>query len=180
MADNMRYRRVLIGGATYFFTVNLADRGGRLLVEHIDDLRSAVREVRQAHPFEIVAWVVLPEHMHAVWSLPPTDSDYSTRWNQIKGGFSRCIPPGERISKSRTAKRERGIWQRRFWEHLIRDDEDLARHLDYTHYNPVKHGYVRRAVDWPFSSFHRFVDQGWLAPDWGCRDDPDGEYGERR
>ena len=176
----MRYRRVLIGGATYFFTVNLADRRSRLLVEHIADLRQAVGDVRLAHPFEIIAWVVLPEHMHAVWSLPPEDSDYSMRWNQIKGGFSRRIPAGERVSNSRRIKRERGIWQRRFWEHLIRDEDDLARHVDYAHYNPVKHGYVSRAIDWPFSSFHRFVEREWLTADWGCSDELDGDYGERR
>jgi putative transposase len=174
----MRYRRALVGGATYFFTVNLADRRCRLLVEHIDELREAVREVKQAHPFEVVAWVVLPEHMHAIWSLPPGDSDYSMRWNQIKGGFSRRIPKGDRVSKSRIGKRERGIWQRRFWEHLIRNDEDLGRHVDYTHYNPVKHGYVQRAIDWPFSSFHRFVGREWRSADWGCSNDFDGDYGE--
>ena len=175
----MRYRRVLIGGATYFFTVNLADRRRRMLVEHVDQLREAVRTVRAAHPFEIVAWVTLPEHVHAVWTLPPGDSDYSVRWNQIKGGFSRRIPRGERITAARASKRERGIWQRRFWEHLIRDEEDLARHVDYVHFNPVKHGLVSRAADWPYSSFHVFVRRGWLSPDWGCKDAFDGEFGER-
>jgi len=102
------------------------------------------------------------------------------RWNQIKGGFSRHIPTGERVSKSRINKGERGIWQRRFWEHLIRDEDDLARHVDYVHYNPVKHGYVRQAIDWPFSSFHRFVERGWLPADWGCGYALDGDFGERR
>ena len=176
----MRYRRTLIGGATYFFTVNLADRGSHLLVDRIDDFREAVRQVRQAHDFEIVAWVVLPEHMHAIWALPQGDADYSMRWNQIKGSFSRRIPKGERISKSRTSKGERGIWQRRFWEHLIRDDDDLVRHVDYAHYNPVKHGHVGRAIDWPFSSFHQFVAREWLSADWGCCGDLDGDFGERR
>ena len=127
---SMRYRRALVAGATYFFTVNLADRRGSLIVEHIEALREAVREAKQAHPFEIVAWVVLPEHMHAIWSLPSDDSYYSLRWNRIKGAFSRRIPSGERVSRSRVGKRERGIWQRRFWEHLIRDDLDLERHVD--------------------------------------------------
>jgi putative transposase len=175
----MRYRRVLAGGATYFFTVNLADRRCRLLVEQVEQLRKAVREVKQAHPFEIVAWVVLPEHMHAIWSLPPGDADFSMRWNRIKGGFSRRIPKGEPVSETRAGKRERGIWQRRFWEHLIRDDRDLEKHVDYVHYNPVKHGYVGHAVDWPFSSFHLFVRRRWLAADWGCRGDFEGDYGER-
>ncbi|AGA91584.1 transposase [Thioflavicoccus mobilis 8321] len=175
----MRYRRVLIRGATYFFTVNLADRRSRLLIEHIDDLRAAVRDVKRAHPFEILAWVVLPEHMHAIWSLPPDDSDYSTRWNQIKGGFSRRIPADERGSASRSRKRERGIWQRRFWEHLIRDEKDLEQHLSYVHYNPVKHGHARQAADWPYSSFHLFVRREWLSLDWGCDADFQGGFGER-
>jgi len=175
----MRYRRTLVPGATYFFTLNLADRRCHLLVENIEALREAVRVVKQAHPFEIVAWVVLPEHMHAIWSLPAADSDYSLRWNQIKGAFSRRVPTGERLSRSRAGKRERGVWQRRFWEHLIRDDRDLERHLDYVHYNPVKHGHVQRAADWPFSSFHRYARQGLLPVDWGCGGAFDGEYGER-
>ena len=174
----MRYRRVLLGGATYFFTVNLADRRCRLLVEQVEALRDAVRVVKQAHPFEIIAWVVLPEHLHAVWTLPLGDSDFSTRWNQIKGGFSRRIPGGEPLSTSRRGKRERGIWQRRFWEHLIRDEGDLERHVDYVHYNPVKHGHARRAADWPYSSFHLFVRREWLSPDWGCSGDFPGDYGE--
>ena len=176
----MKYRRVLINGATYFFTVNLANRKSHLLVEQIDVLRETVREVRKAHPFEIIACVVLPEHMHGIWSLPSKDTDYSMRWNQIKGGFSRRIPKGEPVSPSRAGKRERGIWQRRFWEHLIRDDDDLARHVDYIHHNPVKHGYVRNAGAWPFSSFHHFVRRDWLPADWGCSDDFDGEFGERK
>jgi len=175
----MRYRRTLVAGATYFFTLNLADRGCRLLVEHIDALRESVRDVKKAHPFEIVAWVVLPEHMHAIWSLPPGDSDYSLRWNQIKGAFSRRIPSGEEVSPSRSSRRERGIWQRRFWEHLIRDDLDLVGHVDYVHYNPVKHGYVQRAADWPFSSFHRYVRRELLPADWGSSGAFAGEYGER-
>ena len=174
----MRYRRARADGATYFFTVNLADRRSQLLVEQIEALRQAVRTVKRAHPFEIVAWVVLPEHLHAVWTLPAEDADYSLRWSQIKGEFSRQLPKTERISTSRARKRERGIWQRRFWEHQIRDDNDLARHVDYLHYNPVKHGYVGRVVDWPYSSFHRFVERSWLTEDWGVEDDIAGELGE--
>jgi putative transposase len=136
----MRYRRAIIEGGTYFFTVNIADRSRRLLVERVADLREVVRTVRQRHPFEILAWCVLPEHLHAVWTLPPGDADYAMRWGLIKAGFSRCIPQGERIRHSRSTKGERGIWQRRYWEHVIRDDHDLARHIAYTHFNPVKHG----------------------------------------
>ena len=135
----MHYRRVLTEGATYFFTVNLATRSSRLLFDRVDDLREVVRAVRKAHPFEIIAWVVLPDHMHAVWRLLREDADYSMRWGLIKSNFSRTIPKGEPISDSRAKKGERAIWQRRFWEHLIRDDVDLQRHVDYTHYNPVKH-----------------------------------------
>jgi putative transposase len=107
----MRSRRARIDGATYFFTVNLAERSGRLLVDRIDDLREVVRRVRQEHPFEILAWVAMPDHLHAVWRLPEGDADYSMRWALIKAGFSRRIPAGERIRASRERKSERGIWQ---------------------------------------------------------------------
>jgi putative transposase len=175
----MRYRRAFIEGATYFFTVNLADRSEHLLVERIDDLRGAVRRVRLAHSFDIVAWTVLPDHLHAVWRLPDSDADYSLRWGLIKAEFSRRIPRNERIGPSRRAKGERGIWQRRFWEHLIRDEADLQRHVDYTHYNPVKHGHVRRVADWPYSSFHRDVKLGLVESDWACGEDFDAGFGER-
>ena len=175
----MQYRRALVAGGTYFFTVNLASRQASLLTDHVDCLRASVRRVRQAHPFEIIAWVVLPEHMHAIWALPPGDARYSMRWNQIKGAFSNQLPRAESISASRAGRRERGIWQRRFWEHLIRNQDDLARHVDYVHYNPVKHGHVAKVSDWPFSSFHRFVRRGWLSEDWGCADFQ-GDFGENR
>lgn len=175
----MHYRRVTLKGATYFFTINLADRQSTLLTAHIDDLRQAVREVHRAHPFEIIAWVVLPEHMHTVWSLPSEDAGYSMRWNQIKGRFSRRIAKNEYVTPSRAGKRERGIWQRRFWEHWIRDEVDLERHVDYIHYNPVKHGLVDKVVDRPYSSFHRFVQRGWLSEDWGCSGEFTGDFGER-
>jgi putative transposase len=176
----MHYRRTLITGATYFFTVNLACRKESLLVDYIDCLRTSVRKVRSAHPFTIIAWVVLPEHMHAIWEMPPGDCDYSMRWNQIKGTFSAQLPATERISASRTRKRERGIWQRRFWEHCIRDEEDVEQHVDYVHYNPVKHGHVQRVVDWPYSSFHRYRQLGWVTDDWGCASNFAGEFGEAR
>ena len=174
----MRYRRSDVAGGTYFFTINLADRSSRLLVERIDDLRTAVRAVKQHHPFEIVAWVVLPEHMHAIWTLPEDDHDFSGRWSLIKSGFSRAIAPSEAIAPSRAGRRERGIWQRRYWEHWIRDEVDLQRHVDYVHINPVKHGHAERASDWPHSSIHRFIERGWLKPDWACK--PDGRIGGER
>ena len=175
----MRYRRADAPGATYFFTVNLAERRRRLLVEHVDALREVIRAVRQRHPFVIEAIVILPDHLHALWTLPPGDADFATRWSLIKAGFSRQLPPGERIQPSRAARRERGIWQRRYWEHLIRSDEDFERHVDYIHWNPCKHGHVTRPVDWPYSSFHQFVAAGTLAPDWGWRGDAQAGFGER-
>ncbi|WP_295402035.1 transposase [uncultured Thiocystis sp.] len=175
----MRYRRAYHAGATYFFTVNLADRSLRLLVDHIDALRDAVRHVRRDHPFNIIAWVVLPDHLHAIWQLPDGDADFSTRWALIKANFSRRVPTGERIRDSRRQKGERGIWQRRFWEHLIRDDRDLQIHVDYIHFNPVKHGHARRVIDWEYSTFHHYVRLGWVTADWGCDDGFDGDFGER-
>ncbi len=163
MADYRRYR---INGGTYFFTVNLADRDRSLLTDHIDTLRESFRVVKEAHPFEIDAIVILPEHLHTIWILPDGDDDFSLRWRQVKSAFSRGIAKEERISKSRLRKQERGIWQRRFWEHVIRNEEDFRQHVDYIHFNPVKHGYVQKAVDWPYSSFHRYVRLGILSADW--------------
>ena len=164
-----RYIRAYQPGGTFFFTVNLAERtGSRLLTERIGLLREAFRTTRRSHPFRIEAIVILPEHLHALWTLPPGDSNYSMRWSLIKARFSRSIESGERRSGSRLRRRERGLWQRRFYEHVIRDEEDFARHVDYIHWNPVKHGWVERVVDWPYSSFHRYVRRGWLTPDWAA------------
>jgi putative transposase len=170
----MRYRRARVPGGTYFFTVNLADRSRRLLTERIESLREAVRQVKCRHPFQSVAWVVLPDHMHAVWTLPPGDADYSTRWSLIKAAFSRALPREEDIRPSRLRKGERGVWQQRFWEHLVRDSDDLQRHIDYVHFNPVKHGHAARASDWPSSSIHRYIHQGALALDWASEVDRRG------
>lgn len=175
----MRYRRADVPGATYFFTVNLADRQRRLLVEHVDTLRDVMRGVRQRHPFEIEAIVILPDHLHALWTLPEGDADFATRWSLIKAGFSRRLPPVEDIQPSRVAKRERGIWQRRYWEHLIRNDDDFARHVDYIHWNPCKHGHAHQPTDWPYSSIHRFVSAGILLPDWGKDESMEHGFGER-
>jgi len=175
----MRYRRANAAGGTYFFTVNLADRSSHLLVEKVDVLRESVRLVKDQHPFEIVAWVVLPDHLHAIWTLPPSDADFSTRWMLIKAGFSRRVEPGELIRASRRRKGERGIWQKRFWEHQIRDDEDLERHVDYVHINPVKHAHVSRASDWPYSSIHRYIRSGDLLPDWAVSPEVVLSGGER-
>jgi REP-associated tyrosine transposase len=154
------YRRNFIAGGSFFFTANLAERRLRLLTEHIDELRTAFRETRRHHPFTTDAMVVLPHHLHAVWTLPEGDADFATRWRLIKSAFSRSLATDERISESRAAKGERGIWQRRYWEHTIRDENDFARHVDYIHINPVKHRLVPRVRDWPYSSFHRMVKLG--------------------
>ena len=174
----MRYRRAAVAGATYFFTLNLADRQSGYLVDHVDVLRATLRRVRQAHPFRIDAMVVLPDHLHAIWTLPAGDSDYSMRWMLVKAGFSRQLPALEQRSPSRTAKGERGIWQRRFWEHLIRDERDFERHVDYIHFNPVKHGLASRAVDWPHSSIHRYIRLGLAAPDWASDGTGPNGFGE--
>ncbi|MFZ6745570.1 REP-associated tyrosine transposase [Undibacterium sp. JH2W] len=163
----MRYRRANVPGATYFFTVNLQDRKSQLLTEHVDILRTAFRTVQQRYPFKIIAMVVMPEHLHAIWEMPEGDVDFSLRWSLIKVAFSKALPRQENISTSREKKRERGIWQRRFWEHMIRNDEDLEKHISYLHYNPVKHGYVDQASAWAYSSLHKFMEQGMLDVNWG-------------
>lgn len=173
------YRRAWIPGSTSFFTVNLLERDRRLLVEHIDSLRRSFASARCKRPFEILSIVVLPDHLHCIWRLPPDDADNATRWAHIKASFSRSIPRREYRSSRRIQKAERGIWQRRHWEHVIRDERDLAAHVDYVHYNPVKHGHVRRAVQWPYSSFHRYVARGILPEDWGAAQSRfDGSFGE--
>lgn len=174
------YRRCRVPGGTYFFTVNLLERRRDLLVRHVEALRSAVRETRKRMPFHIDAWVVLPDHLHCVWTLPPGDVDFSNRWKAIKIRFARAIPATERRSAVRAARGERGIWQRRFWEHAIRNEADYARHVDYVHFNPMKHGHVRKLADWPYSSFHRWVAAGLYPPDWCGGDVDEFEAGERR
>ena len=173
------YRRARISGATWFFTVNLAERkNNRLLVDNIDGLRNVMRKVTAEHPFDIDAIVILPDHIHCIWTLPEGDADYSTRWALIKAGFSRGIGSGEWRSESRRKRDERGIWQRRFWEHLIRDDLDYQRHVDYIHWNPVKHGWVRRVADWEYSSFHAYVEREIYPRDWAYEPDDEIDAGE--
>ena len=175
------YRRNFVPGGTYFFTVNLSNRRTTLLTSHIRRLRDAFREVRARHPFSIDAIVVLPDHLHCVWTLGDEDHAYARRWRLIKSTFSRSLPRGEPLSKSRAAKGERGVWQRRYWEHTMRNEEDYASHLDYIHFNPVKHGYVTRVKDWPYSSFHRWVKLGIYPEDWGGDLKVTAtEFGERR
>lgn len=147
------YRRLFIPGGMYFFMVNLLDRSSRLLTKHVSLLRGAYGAVQDAHPFQTVAIVVLPDHFHCVWRLPAEDANYSLRIRLLKERFTKRLPPGA-ITRTGRREGERGVWQRRFWEHAIRDDEDLNRHVDYIHFNPVRHGHVDDPDDWPHSTWH--------------------------
>jgi putative transposase len=154
----MRYRRAFTPGGTFFFT--LVTEGRRPVFASaaaVEVLRGAFRSVRQARPF-VDAMIVMPDHLHCIWTLPPEDADFSTRWRLIKTWFTKHLQPDQRA---------RGIWQPRYWEHQIRDENDFARHVDYIHYNPVKHGLVASAMEWPYSSFRRHVEAGIYPPDWG-------------
>jgi len=161
------YLRDRTPGGCYFFTVVLADRQRRTLVEHIDVLRYAIRHTLAEHSAHIDAIVVLPDHLHCLWQLPPGDDDYPLRWRLIKARFSQGVPDDVTPTASRVRRGERGVWQRRYWEHRIRDGADHARHLDYIHYNPVKHGHAAMAKDWPYSSFRRWVARGVYPEEWG-------------
>ncbi len=163
--------RAFVPGGTFFFTVALLERHRKLLTEHIDDLRAVFMAARKRRPFIIEAIVILPDHLHCIWTLPFGDADFSTRWHDIKACFAARIPGGERLSARRLKKGERGIWQRRFWEHVIRDERDYEHHLDYIHYNPVKHGHVTKVAEWPYSSFHRYVRRGIYNLEWTADDD---------
>ena len=136
------------------------------MTRHIDLLRDSVRRVRRYYPFRIEAWVVLPDHLHCIWTLPPRDGDFAVRWRLIKLLFCKGLPREERLSAVRRGRKERGIWQRRYWEHTLRDEKDFQAHADYVHINPVRHGLVKRAADWPYSTFHRYVKTGILPVNW--------------
>jgi REP-associated tyrosine transposase len=174
----VRYRRNLIPGGTYFFTVTLADRAAQTLTDHISDLRNAVRRTRASQPFDIDAIVILPDHLHVVMTLPDGDADYPNRWRIIKRRFTDAVMKSP-TEVARLRNGEVALWQRRYWEHTIRDEKDFERHVDYIHFNPVKHGLVGRVRDWPHSSFHRYVRQGLLPEDWAgdLGQDP-GNFGE--
>ncbi|MFN0195473.1 MAG: REP-associated tyrosine transposase [Planctomycetaceae bacterium] len=166
-----KYRRNRIG-RTYFFTVVTYERQQILTTDlGRECLRTAIHTVQRDRPFSIVAIVLLPDHLHSIWELPEGDSDYSTRWRRIKSIFSRhWLKHGGNVgekSSSRHAREEQTIWQRRFFEHTCRDDSDLKRCVDYVHINPLKHGLVERVADWPWSSFHRYVQSGEYLMDWG-------------
>jgi putative transposase len=172
-----KYIRPKVPGASVFFTVALADRKSNLLVREIDVLRSAVRATRADLPFYIDAWVVLPDHLHCIWTLPEGDADFWVRWKEIKTHFTKAVGQFGPRSVSKVSKGESGIWQRRFWDHHIRDERDFATHLRYCWWNPVKHGLVDRPVDWPHSSIHRDIRLGQVEPEWaGIK--IDGAFGE--
>ena len=167
----MQYRRSKTKGATYFFTLVTHHRRKILCQpENVDLLREAFRYVMEKHPFKFDAIVILPDHLHCIWTLPEGDADFSTRWRLIKSYFSRkCdLKYQGKISASRQSKKEKTVWQRRFWEHQIRDEKDFRSHVDYIHYNPVRHGLVDAPKDRQYSSFHRYVKDGIYDESWGA------------
>ena len=166
----MQYRRAQIKGGTYFFTVVTYNRRKFLCQpSSIERLRASIGTVMKTYPFKIDAIVILPDHIHCIWTLPAGDHDFSTRWRLIKSRFTQAIKANfnEIVSPSRRQKQEQAVWQRRFWEHLIRDERDFNHHIDYIHFNPVKHGLVKAPKDWRYSSFYRYVQAGWYDEDWG-------------
>lgn len=182
------YRRAAVPGATYFFTVALADRRSRVLVEHADHLRAAFVATVREHPVEVDAMVVLPDHLHAVWRLPEGDADFPLRWRKLKARFTRAVGAAGGVggsptlrawprSASKVRKGERGLWQRRYWEHMIRDAEDWRRHVEYCWFNPVRHGLVGAVRDWALSSFHRDVRRGLVPEEW-AGSAAEGDFGE--
>ena len=169
------YRRLYVPGASYFFTLVTQDRRPLLTTpEAVERLRCALRYVMERRTFKIDAMMILPDHVHAIWTLPDDDADFSERWRLVKYRFSLETPKTEERRPSHAHKRERGIWQRRFWEHCLRDEADYVRHCDYLHFNPVKHGLVECPREWPYSSFSRFVLNGIYPSDWGCAGEPAG------
>lgn len=159
------YRRNFVQGGTFFFTVALRDRYKSYLIDYIDELRLSFQECKAKCPFDINAIVILPEHLHCIWTLPEREDNYPNRWRLIKSKFTRrLVRRGVKLIKDKHG--QYNLWQRRYWEHTIRGERDLNTHVDYIHFNPVKHGLVRRVVDWPYSSFHRFVEKGKLPVDW--------------
>ena len=166
----MRYRRTFLRGGSFFFTVVTEQRRPLFAsADAVEGLRMAFRAVRSTRPFEVDAMVVLPDHLHCIWTLPPGDADFATRWRLIKTWFTKHCDPGLRSepNRARTAKREQALWQHRYWEHALRDEADFTRHVEYVHFNPVKHGLVASAMEWPYSSFRRYVEAEVYPPDWG-------------
>ncbi len=174
------YRRTYRPGGCWFFTVNLADRRKQTLVENIAVLMSAIRLVKRQRPFRLNTLVVLPDHLHTIWELPDGDTDFPGRWRAIKKRFSRAMPAIENRSPVQVARSERNIWQRRYWEHLIRDEDEYRGYVDYCYYNPVKHGLVAAVRDWPHSTYHRDVRAGIYSKDFDIRLDCKGVFGEHK
>lgn len=174
----VRYRRNLIPGGTFFFTATLDDRRSSALVDHVEKLRGAFRVTRAERPFAIDAIVILPDHLHVIMTLPDNDADFPGRWKRIKSIFTHRLAASG-VAISRNHRGEFALWQRRFWEHTIRDEADFERCADYIHFNPVKHGLVSSPSDWPHSSLHRYVRADLLPPDWGGIGEISGNFGER-
>lgn len=183
------YIRSIQHGGTFFFTLVTYKRQKILTTDYSRQaLREAITTTREKHPFEILAWVLLPDHLHCIWRLPPNDTDYSKRWGLIKAAYSKATRSTiiavannniTRLPESKKRHREAGIWQRRFWEHQIMSEHDYQTHLDYIHYNPVKHGLVQQVCDWPYSSFHRYCKLGVYPRHWcSVIDDDSGSFGE--
>ncbi len=177
----MKYRRSFAPGGTFFFTLVTYQRRPIFSTPlAVELLRKAFRYTMPRLPFTIVASVILPDHLHFIWILPPDTSDFSTRWRLIKSHFTRNWRPKDAASEnaSRAQKGEKDVWQRRFWEHLVRDESDLIRHVEYIHYNPVKHGLVDSPGGWEYSSFMKYVREGLYPLDWGRKENPwEGERG---
>jgi putative transposase len=166
------YRRSYCQAGTYFFTVVAYDRRP-IFCEPIfrTALRNAIKETQLELPFDIDAWVLLPDHLHCIWTLPSNDDNFSIRWAKIKRNVTKqcsCLHSQQLMTPSKYKRKESTLWQRRFWEHQIRSEQDFAHHADYIHYNPVKHGYVKQVADWQYSTFHRYVKQGFYPQNWSC------------
>ena len=178
------YRRSQTEGGTYFFTVNTLQRQPFLVAADVREaLREAIKEIRVSFPFAIDAWVLLPDHLHCLWTLPPGDADFATRWRIIKTrvtqGCGKRLMRDEYLTARRKHKLQGSLWQNRYWEHQIRDEGDFDRHADYIHWNPVKHGYVKVVANWQYSSFHQYVKEGVYPCDWASGEEEIGaEFGE--
>ena len=167
-----RYIRSSAQGGIYFFTLVAYERRKILCNDDfLHAFRQSIKHIQQQYPFEILAWVQMPDHLHCIWQLPIDDSNFSMRWSQIKRLTTKACPQYHlslnNLSASKMKRNEKGIWQRRFYEHKIRNEQDLITHMDYLHYNPVKHGVVDNVMDWQYSSFHRLVREGSYPADWG-------------
>jgi putative transposase len=168
------YRRNYKKGGTYFFTIVTGNRAKILCGEMVGVLRACFKDCMQLTPFHMDAIVVLPDHVHCLWTLPEGDDNYSLRWKNIKASFTKSYIRQAMVTDTQTAeplkkKGQKAVWQQRFWEHTIRDGRDYRLHCDYIHYNPVKHGYASSPGDWPYSSFKRYVANGFYDGVWGSQ-----------